>query len=463
MERSILDALYVARPANAFRKAFAETLPDPQTCLFLRDHAAALTLDQLHDLLQRERVPDDTWPGVAPFVKRLADLLVEAASSGRGRAYMVPLQRVLELAPVNPRSWLRDDGWRELVDITRSRLPPHAWWWLVEHARGGRIFNALNANPVELPGGFVHFEEIYETRIEPLVVPLVDDPLNEHSALAYLLALPMRLILDVMARVPDLVRREDVEPVARARSSDPVGGDDWSPPLPEWLAPYVPARARTCPDEEAFALYRWLEEHRANADELFGLALSRLEAVLKECERLSGEPDSVERSDAFSACDRSMTGWYQALGAHLTTGTAWKANGRRLIEWLVDRGLVGFPPSTLEAALQRASDQDGASAEEHREAILRKAHDVAGRVFVDRAEAAMRAGDWERAEHLLDAFATLEPGKFLRGPIHHLRSIEGAQRLVARLDACDSLLKTGGRTPTADDFLYAFRVLGGMP
>lgn len=375
---------------------------------------------------------------------------------------MVTLGKVLDLAPVNRRSWLAADGWRELVDITRARLPPHAWWWIVEHARGGRIFDALNAAPLRLPGGSVHFEEIYETRAEPLVVPLVDDPLNEHNALAYLLTLPMRLIVDVMAKVPDLVRREDVECVAKARSSDSVDRDDWSPPLPEWLVPYVPARARTCGDDEARALYGWLEARGEDSDELFALALARLEAVLEHLGRLRGEAGSVERNEKVFACNRSTTAWCQVLGAHLTTGTAWKAKGRRLIEWLVDRG-AGFHPSTLEAALGGASARDGASAAEHQEAILRKAHDVAGRVFIDHAEKAMRAGDWGRAERLLDAFATLEPGKFLRGPLHHLRSVEGAQRLATQLDACEGLLKTGGRSSRADDFLHAFNVLGGMP
>lgn len=228
MHRSDLDRFYAARPPIAFRKAFAEQPLDPSTCRFLRDHAGELTLDQLRALLQRDRAPDDDWPGVAPFVDALAERLADACAADARRHIMVPLAEVLELAPSNPRSWLDESAWRELVAITRARLPPRVWWWLVERARGGAIFNALNSAAVPFPNeGSVHFDHVQETRCEPLVVPLLDDPLNEPRAAAYLFTLPMKLVLEVMAQVPALVPRGDVEAVARARSSDPVGGDDW--------------------------------------------------------------------------------------------------------------------------------------------------------------------------------------------------------------------------------------------
>ena len=464
MDRSVLDALYAARPQIAFRKAFAEHPLDPSTCRFLRDHACDLTLDQLRELLQRERVRDDEWPGVAPFVEALAERLAEACAGDARRHIMVPLGHVLELAPTNPRSWLDEAAWRVLVSITRARLPLRVWWWLVERARGCAIFNALSSGALPFPDkGTVHFDSIQETRPEPLVVALLDDPLNERRAIAYLFTLPMRLVVDVMAKVPDLVPRGDVEAAAEARVREPLAHDDWwTPLLPEWLAPYVVKRARTCDDQEAVTLYAWLVEIATDPDELFGLAMARLDDALAAQVRLGDEPEGLAKAERALGLNRVVYGWCLALARRLTTGEAWKENGRRLIAWCIDRGGI-FPEATLHAALGFTTDRDGTSAEEHREAILRKAHDVAGRLFVDRAEAAMRAGDWERAERLLDALATLEPGKFLRRPIHHLRSIEGAERLAPRLDACDSLLKAGGRTSTADDFLYAFRVLGGTP
>lgn len=484
MDRSVLDALYAARPQIAFRKAFAEQPLDPSTCRFLRDHACDLTLDQLRELLQRGRVRDDKWPGVAPFVEALAERLAEACAGDARRHIMVPLGHVLELAPTNPRSWLDEAAWRVLVSITRARLPLRVWWWLVERARGCAIFNALSSAAVPFPDqGTVQFDSIQETRPEPLVVPLLDDPLNERSAVAYLFTLPMRVVVDVMAKVPELVPRGDVEAAAEARIREPLAHDDWSTPLlPEWLAPYVVKRARTCDDLEAFTLYAWLEKiatepedallvgrsssstssRSPTPDELFGLAMARLDDALAAQVRLGDEPEGLAKTQRALGLNRVVYGWCLALARRLTTGEAWKENGRRMIAWCIDRGGI-FPEATLHAALGFTSERDGSSTEDHRQAILRKAHDVAGRLFVDRAEAAMRAGDWERAERLLDAFATLEPGKFLRGRIHHLRSIEGAERLAARLDACDSLLKAGGRTSTADDFLYAFRVLGGTP
>ena len=464
MDRSVLDALYAARPQIAFRKAFAEQPLDPSTCRFLRDRACDLTLDQLRELPLRERVRDDGWPGVAPFVEALAERLAEACAGDARRHIMVPLGHVLELAPTNPRSWLDEAAWRELVTITRARLPVRVWWWLVERARGGAIFNALSSAAVPFPDqGTVHFDSIQKTRPEPLVVPLLDDPLNERRAIAYLFTLPMRLVVDVMAKVPELVPRGDVEAAAEARIREPLAYDDWSTPLlPEWLAPYVVKRARTCDDQEAVKLYAWLEKIATDPDELFGLAMARLDDALAAQVRLGDEPEGLAKTQRALGLNRVVYGWCLALARRLTTGEAWKENGRRMIAWCIDRGGI-FPEATLHAALGFTSERDGSSTEDHRQAILRKAHDVAGRLFVDRAEAAMRAGDWERAERLLDAFATLEPGKFLRGRIHHLRSIEGAERLAARLDACDSLLKAGGRTSTADDFLYAFRVLGGTP
>ena len=288
----------------------------------------------------------------------------------------------------------------------------------------------------------------------------LDNPLDDRPAAAHLLTLPMKRVLSLMLEVPELVGRANVEAIAAARSTRPIERDDWTPPLPDWLAPHVPGRAEQCGDAEALELYAWLEQGPLSRDALFALALNRFRLYqhrLATFDVARTDPRDLQSIHHFGSQ------WCRILGTFLTTGTAWKSRGQQVIEACVDANR-GFPPSLLTAALENATAHDGASDADHKTAILQKAHDVAGRVLVSRAEAAMDARDWERAQRLLEALVTLEPGKFLRGPVHHLRSIDGVpDSLLTSIDACEHLLKAGGRAPNQGDFLHAFNVLGGMP
>lgn len=462
MDRSDLDALYRVHPKIALRKALAEVPTAAPTCRFLSEHVDALSLEQLCDLLRRPHEPVDEWPSVGPFVDRLLELLLKA-SRVSALELQVALHDVVQLAPANHQSWLDDDAWRGLVDAARTHTSPTTakpwWWWLADHARGGIIFNALNASPPRFPTASSDFKRTSQERDAPIVEPLLEDPLNDPKAAAYVLTLPMRRVLTVMAAGPELVRREDVESIAAARSTCAIEGDDWTPPLPAWLAPHALGRAVHCGDVEALKLYAWLNQEGQSPDALFTLALERFRLNQKQLATFGGT--QVESQPPQSIRELGSE-WCRILGTFLATGTAWKGRGREVIKVCIDANL-GFPYAILDAALGGTAAHDGASDSDHQRAILRKAHDVAAQAFVERAEAAMRAADWHRAQLSVEALLTLEPGKFLRGAVHHLRSIEGApEALLASIDACVALLKTGGRDPTKADFLDAFSVLAGL-
>lgn len=431
MQRRDLESLYgvsSASPNVVFKRALSEPI-GRDAYEFLLDHASELDFESLTSLF-RARVAEDVEKHPRRFLQRLVEL-VPGADDGQ-------LLDILGAAEhIESHAWLID-----VVLPLRGQLPDWKWYRFVDRAKGGQVFDALNRglpkttdwDPAAM---FVTSSEM--DRPAPLVLPVLDKAHDDLAVAQFAFQeLPVSELLLLHAKVPDLVTAEQLKQVLpkRIRDSQP-----WLPPtvtrVPASLAPYFVERIRHCRENEARMLYEWLVS-RAGEGDLFDLAVYRFETAAKD--RTPGKPVRFH--------------WAERIGERLTTGAAWKRYGGVFIGRCIDRGL-GFPRAVIERALAVAEK----SAEQ---AILRRAHEVAGRLLIERSEKAIVAGKHERAALFLSAFLNLDPGSFLAGPMHRLsKRPDLTSDLVDQVEACRILTRAGGRSPTIDGFLDAFLVLAG--
>lgn len=420
MDRHAFDKLYAASPRSAFRKALAGRL-DASSVSFLRDHVDELSAEDVIRLFGKPRDDDDG--DIEPFIIRLADALAQAKDH-------VAIQ-ALDLAET-----LDQYAWADLTRRLRGRVPTPIWYFYVDRVRGGEIFNALNVSPPDLVDGD-YLGPVASTRPEPFVVALLENPDDDLAARKKALAFPMDVILFLHERLRDHIPQDVVETAAASRTSS--SDDRWHPPFPSWMATYVIERLRHCGDDEAKDLYEWLGTREADAvdHDHYGVARARL---------LQSPRDPT---------------WQVIVGRHLATGKDWKKRGREFLEFYA-RHNGGFPRGLLTASLNAASAKDGATPDEHRAAILRTVHDESAVIFVQRAEEAMQQADWTTARQTLEALQSLDPGRFIRGPLHHLRKIPEVPRdVLAHVDACVELARVGGKEPSEEAFHDAFIALYG--
>ncbi|MBX3192990.1 MAG: hypothetical protein KF819_38755, partial [Labilithrix sp.] len=440
MDRKTLDSLYAGArgsPKRIFARAASEDPLEATTYDFLLEHVGELDIDVLVDLF-RAKLADDVQPHEKPFVRRLAELVPTAGPS--------QLLEVLRLSThIDERAWIE-----ELTIPLRGRLPDYQWYRFVDKSRGGEIFSALNVGIPRPPGESIwdpdesFVRSVEEARPEPAVVELLERAYDDLAAAKF--ALRTRPIIDLIhlhVRFPKLLPLEAVKSAVSSRVASTT--ESWVPrqgtsELPGWITPFVIERLRHCNDGEAQVLYEWLfaQAGRSHEGDAYELALARFERA------------PFERF------------WHHQIGRHLGTGSSWKTRGRKLIESCVDLGR-GFPTEAVRAALAAAGAGDGASPEEHRRSIIRKIHDEAARVLVERADAALDAGDYEKGDLFLSALMSLEPGAFIGGAIHRLKrfgDLPGG--VIARIEACEKLNRAGGRAPSEDAFFEAFLVLTGQ-
>jgi hypothetical protein len=290
---------------------------------------------------------------------------------------------------------------------------------------------------------------IEEARAEPVVANLLDRAHDDLACAEFAVKTqPILVLLQLNKMFPKLVTSEAIQAVVPTRVSS--NSETWAPPkgvdpLPEWMAPFVVERLRHCDDLEARVLYDWLFKLPAGTHEgdPYDLAVVRFKMAV------SGPIEGF----------RNVAWWTPRIGSHLSTGASWKTRGRDFIALCIDLG-KGFPAEALQAALAAAGERDGASAKEHRGSILRKGHDVTAKLLVERAEAALKTGDYDKGDLFLSAFTSLDPGSFITGAVRHLRRIADLPTcIVARIAACEELAGAGGREPTEAAFMESFLVL----
>jgi hypothetical protein len=440
MDRQTLDSLYAGSrgsPARLFMRIASMEPLDADAYGFLLDHVQELDVDVLITFFNARRA-DDVQPSEKPFVKRLAGLAAAADASA--------LLKVLRLSPkISSEAWLED-----LTLPLRERLPPYRWWRFVDKVRGGMIFNALNVG-IPRSGAESSWDpeerfvtSIEEARTQPRVVPLLDRSHDDRAAAEFALKeLPVIELVELHRKLPELITLDSVNRVAASRvdsSSESWATSRESTSLPEWLAPLVVERLRTCDEQEAHVLYEWLFALPAGAHQAdgYGLALARFERA------------PLERF------------WHARIGTHLGTGASWKTRGRTFIDLCIRLGR-GIPPGAIRAALDAAAETDGASVEKHRESILKKIHDETAKLLIERAEVEFNARKDEAGDLFLSAFMSLEPGSFISGALHRLgRRDDLPSDIVARVHACASLARAGRRAPTEDALYEAFLVLTGQ-
>lgn len=451
MDRQLLDKLYLGsrgNPHRAFDRALSESLMGPEAYAFLVEHLDELDLSRLvkffnsplrHDVEFVER----------PFVRHLQRL----ARSMRDWDVL----EVVKVAPkISPAAWIED-----LTIPLKGQLPNHVWYRLVDEARGGELFNALNTGMAaanKYVGNWDPTKTVWPEFEQERPVPLVAEVLDRaHDDLAMaefaLKTLPLIELLGLHERFPRLITLHAIKKVAqdRVRSTS----ESWVPPeggprLHEWMAPLVAERLKHCEDPvEAKFLWGWLfdlppESHKADPYEL---AIARFKLAVQD----------PAKHELF----RSHADWTTIIGRHLNSGSSWKTRGRDFVALCLDLG-KGFPINVVNVALESATGDDGASPDDHRRAILRKVHDVTAKLLVERAEIAIKAGDFDKGDLFLSAFMSLDPGSFIRGALHRLRVMPGLPSdLVLRIEGCEELARAGGRDPSVDAINDVFLVLLG--
>lgn len=427
MGRALLDKLHAANKRAAINEALSGNVDDDDVA-FLRDHVGELIVDDLLAFLRSGRASEDI--GIEPFIEKLTDVIASGAEH-----VAVP---VLQLSDkVNVRDWAH------LTRSLRGRIRDPIWYFFVDRVRGGEIFNELNVPPAGFPSlDFLCYAAT--SRPPPLVIPLLDTPDNDVLARPYAFTCPMAELLRLHEVLPRHFPREDMERSIAGRATSK--GDRWPRTLPTWMAPYVIQRLRVCEDEEAQDLYAWLVEHPSPdvACDFFELAFERF--------RLSPLTQV----------------WHPIVGRHLASGKDWKRRGIQVLAFCANYNR-GFPPRLLTASLEAAHADDGVAADTHRKSILKAVHDETAKLFVARAELALRTQDWETARKTLDALRCLDPGRFIRGRIHYMQKIEPMPGDVrALLDVCEELAGIGGRNPSTEAIEEAFHrafiaLYGGLP
>ncbi len=441
MDRQSLDLLYSGSqgsPSRVFQRAASEKpLPAPNH-QFLLDHVQELDVGHLVTVFNAQ-LADGVLLAERSFVARLAALISVADG-------VAQLDAVIETLRLSAK--ISTEAWWELLTLPlKGRLPSYQWYRFVDKTRGGDIFNTLNVGiaPAYVSRGLDPDEgfcmSIEESRTEPAVVALLDRPYDDLAAAKFALETqPVPALLDLHTRFPRLVERSDLEKALASRIGLTTGfwaPAEGAPSFPTWMAPFVVQRLEHGPDEEARALYEWLltQPDDSHSSDLFSLALER-----------------------FRRAPLAPV-WHSHLARYLRTGTAWKSRGRTLIDLCIDLG-KGFPPLTLRAALNAAREEDGASVDQHKSAILRRVHDEAAKLLVDRAARAFKAGELADGDLYLSALLSLDCGSFVRGALRRLRDIPDLPAaVIARIEACEALTHAGGRDPTEDAFHEAFLVL----
>jgi hypothetical protein len=453
MDRQLLERLYRgarANPNRVFQRAVSDGPIDTDTYDFLLEHVAELDMDVLLEFLASEATPDVNIRQ-RPFLHRLAELLSTQTDGNHGH-----LLRILSLAKrIDPEAWIED-----LTVPLAGRIPNYQWYRLVDKARGGALFDALNTGMQrnEKDSGWDPDESFWppfeEARTEPVVARVLDLAHNDIAMAAFALETqPVGVLLQLQQRFPDLIHVAAIERILpervarRAESWVSRGGAD---ELPSWISRWVPQRLELCDEEEARVLYDWFvfQPRPDVAADPFKLAMLRFKLAV------SSTPADPRKPP--------WRYWQPRIAAHLLTGAAWKSRGRELIAPCIELG-KGFPPQILEASLESPPSADDGARAKRQKAILRRIHDETARLLVEYAERALIAGELERGDLFLSAFLSLDPGSFIRGAVHHLGKLPGlTPELIARVDACKALAGAGHRDPTKGAFLEAFLVLTGQ-
>ncbi|MFO0644229.1 MAG: hypothetical protein U0183_33720 [Polyangiaceae bacterium] len=471
---SRLEALHRASPARAMREALASPA-STDTALFVVNHADLLeNLEQVVTAVRLWRAakpdePDDASPPA--LVKRAATLL-------NGIDHPQPmLMALVALWPLRPDAadGLGQHAWRDLVDLSRKELPKKWWWWLVDWTRGCPLYNALAALPrtpepippvapwmrlsemeqemaKDLPWAFRDFERLAENAAPPCVLDLLDAPDYEARVREVALGLPLEIVLKLHEK--GLVSQEDVEEVARKRATDPSSTEDWPVPLPDWLREHAKTRALQCGYPNNLELTRWLDETTPGDVDLVMLGYSQYLAALG-VERDPVRLNKIHDEGAY---------WAKRLGGFLDTGTEWKKLGRKVLELSVDANR-GFPGHVLREAIAASKPSTSVTQEQRERAILQQAHNVTAEIFIERASTARRRQEWREVERFLAALSELDCGELVGGRLRALgKPVDGdagpiPEGVMAWLDACRRILRSGGRAPSEEGLVAAFRVL----
>lgn len=454
MDRSLLEKLYAAAPERAIHRALFSKPLNADCYGFLYEKARELSDRQAIELLGAS-LEAGLEPRPRAALRRLVELISEHARVDPE----VPFPHVRELLhaadAVDPDAW-RDDLVRPLMGIVQARQ----WYGYVSKVRGGTLFPDLIAlllrsrrhgawSEEEL--GLIRGDERAPNADIVRAVELAHDDLGLADYAVD--SIPVHLLLHLHRKHPSLLDVGKVAQAAQGRAalvSECFATATDVQLLPDSFAPIVAKRLLHCDDDEARILHSWLFSKVQDATLEFETAAHRLRGSILS-PGSPGEP-SLPFANAMH--------WAPLVGRHLTTGASWKNKGSDLIRFCIQAGR-GFPPPVLEAALGAARGTDGATADEHRSAILRHVHDETARVLVELTEPAID-NDVSKAELYLSALMCLEHGSFLGGALSRLRKKPNfPTSLIDKLEACLQLTKLGKRQPTSETFIEAFRVLLG--
>lgn len=326
----------------------------------------------------------------------------------------VVIRRLAELAILDPRSFehevlgvprlvLEEEEWRELLDLTRGKVPVAVHEHIAERGRRPppepRTANLFSPRVIPSKERFF-FEEDDELAPDVASMPLRDLTLGKVLA----------------ARRRGVLSMGDAELAAlaaeRARASD----EDWSvavvdfPPILRDAVLEKARRART--DAERANLLAWLDANGASRAATLDIALSAVRA------------------------DRGSYGILSWLAGRLQTRSAWEKQGEEVLAALAQRRAF----AEISQLVTLAWSEAGTGGREPPRGLLEAIQSALALVLIRLTRESLAGGDQDRALGCLSALACLDPPSRVSRAVHELSRLPGATGEVAELIAVNERL-----------------------
>jgi hypothetical protein len=402
MKKVEIDALLRAHRGNARPVAFFHVLRQPALSpddhAFLTEHIEALGATDLHRWRAR------CEPGhTGVVIRRLAELAIRDPGSFEHEVLGVP------------RLVLEEEEWRELLDLTRGKVPEALHAHIAE--RGRRPPRESQSTWMFSPRVIPSNEPFFFEEDEHLAPDVDGRPLRDLSLAAVL-----------AARAAGKLTMSDEALAALASERARTSEEDWSLAVvdfPEVLRDAVLEKARRArTDSERANLLFWLDARGTPRATTLDIALSAVRA------------------------GRYSEGILHWLSGQLTTRAAWEKHGFEALSALADRRAFAGMSRLVTVAWSEA----GRGGKEPPRGLLDAIQGALALVLVGLTRQSLTAGEPDRALAALSALACLDPPSRVSRAVHELTRLPGLtpeiteliavnERLVKHSDARDASLE----------------------
>lgn len=411
MKKVEIDALLRAHRGRARPVAFFHVLRQPalqpDDHAFLTEHIEELGAT---DLLRWRARCEPGRTGVV--LRRLAELAIRDPGSFQ--------HEVLGL----PRLEMEEAEWRELLDLTRGKVPPALHDRIAE--RGRRPPPGPRPDWLFSPRVIPSSEPFFFEEDQDLAPDVAESPLRD---------LPLSKVLD--ARRRGVLSMSDAELASLALERARASREDWSLPVvdfPPLLRDAVMEKARRArTDGERANLLAWLDANGAPRAATLDIALSAV------------------RAGSYS---NGLLSW---LAGRLSTRSAWEKHGEEALAALAGRRAF----SEISEVVTLAWSEAGHGGKEPPRGLLDAIQGALALVLVGLTRESLARGDREKALAALSALACLDPPSRVSRAVHELGRLPGATGEIAELCAVNERLVKHGdaRDATIDGVIAALHAI----